>query len=47
MLDQDFGPEGIENDDIILRLNALVDNTFNNAQAQQAVLEKFNESLGF
>src|SRR5699024_4517362 len=47
ILDQDFGPEGIENDDIILRLNALVDNTFNNAQAQQAVLEKFNESLGF
>ncbi len=47
ILDQDFGTEGIENDDILLRLDALVDNTFNNAEAHQAVLQKFDDSFGF
>lgn len=47
ILDQDFGSESIENDDILFRLDALVDNTFNNAEAHQAVLEKFNDSFGF
>lgn len=47
ILDQDFGPEGIENDDILFRLNALIDNTFNNADAHKIVLEKYNDSFGF
>lgn len=47
ILDQDFGPEGIENDDILFRLDALIDNTFNNAEAHKIVLDKYNDSFGF
>lgn len=47
ILDQDFNAEGIENDDIMLRLDALVDNTFNNAEAHKTVLEKFDDLFGF
>lgn len=47
ILEQDFGPETIENDDILLRLDALVENTFNGAEAQQSILEKVNDAYGF
>ena len=47
IMDQDFDAEGINNDDILLRLDALIDNTFNNAKAHKTVLEKFDDSFGF
>src|SRR5699024_4270848 len=43
--DLDFSKEGIESDDILLRLDNLIDSTFNVASAQQKVIQEYSDSF--
>jgi FMN reductase len=45
--DLDFSKEGIASDDILLRLDNLIDSTFNVASAQQKVIQEYSDSFGF
>lgn len=45
--DLDFSEEGIKSDDILLRLDKLIESTFNVASAQAKVIEEYSESFGF